>query len=136
MAINMRWSIRQLLLLVATVGVALVLIKLRWNELYLTFTVYLLLIALSIVAAIRLQSAIRAGFTGSATFGILYLICVLKAGLPFKDFSAFVEFNRHTQMGMEFLALAFLASSLVASFVAPDRVSEVDALASTSVDSQ
>ena len=132
----MKWSIRQLLMLVATVAVALVVLRICWNELYLTFTVYLLLIALSIVAVIRFRNAIRAGFAGAAIFGFLYLICVLKAGLPFKDFSAFMEFNRNTEMGMEFLALSFLSSTLVASVISNHLAAEDGATASEPVDSQ
>jgi hypothetical protein len=116
---KLKWSLRQVLLLVATVAIGLFIFRTHLPQPYFTFAFYLMLTSIAIVEAIRARGPLRAGFLGTSIFGIFYLVCVLKGGLEIKTYSGFQEFNQKTEMGLAFLSLAFLIAYLCAMFAWP-----------------
>ncbi len=115
----MNWSLRALLLMVATVAVALFVIRENYRYHNFVLGLYLLLTTIVIVGSIPRKSSLRAGFLGASIFGVLYLAFVLKGGFGVETNSEAQSLRGNAVDGFALVSLAFMASQLCAMLVWP-----------------
>ena len=82
---------------------------------------YLLILSSVTVIAIHRGKFLRAGFSGSAVFGLLYFIGVLKCGFGVATMNEALSFIKSIWIGSAFMALAFLAAEILAPLLLVDR---------------
>ena len=124
----MRWTLCAMLLAIAIVASALGVYQCFWDASHpnhpLLLGIFILLICVTVVAAISATSRKRAASLGSALFGIAYLICVLKCGFGLETIDDSRWLSKNTLIGFALYGISFLASHLCIMVMRPSETVE------------
>jgi hypothetical protein len=115
----MNWSLRAMFMLIATVAVALYVIRGSYGYYILDLGLFILLTTVAMVGAIPAKSMFRPGFIGTSIFGALYFVFVLKAGFGIDTNNEANALLGNARLGMRLLGLSFLASQFCAMIIWP-----------------
>lgn len=124
----MRWSLSAMLLAITIIASAFGVYRAFWIDNFtnhsLLLGAFILLLCVAIVAAIPQGSRLRTAFTGTALFGSLYLVCVLRAGFGLANLNDWQTQEHNTKVGFALMGISFLATRLCIILQTPSQAAE------------